>query len=405
LCLNSLAASLRQQPRRGRPQMTFDIPVIPKGRPTIANSHALLCKDDNQRLELLDLSRTLTPVGTIVRIDKIPRSVLPKLLAQPTQWFILAVYITAAVLQRNGVDFGPIDGVNFEGAGQMVTFMIIFYVGYCYNRQQVYFDEAQQIMTSIQNACVLARTLFRDQEDVIRLWRHLNLFHVAAYTGLADIYNEFNFFEPLVKKYKLFGEPGSLQHDYERECFANFDLDNDWTKAADLCEVWAVQNINAQFKKGGFSPPVHSSFNKCVFDIGDSMKKIFAANFQVLPFIYTHMVSLSCTVYLTGSAFLRGLEFTPESGITGGFLMPFVYVVLTNLTIYGLLVVGDTVFNPFGEDPEDFAVVRFIEHTAKVSLEAIECPGYLPSQKYLDEWKKKHPDADAAGVEAGTAEA
>ena len=34
-----------------------------------------------------------------------------------------------------------------------------------------------------------------------------------------------------------------------------------------------------------------------------------------------------------------------------------VYVVVTNLTIYGLLIVSDTVMDPFGDDLEDFAVV------------------------------------------------
>ena len=97
-----------------------------------------------------------------------------------------------------------------------------------------------------------------------------------------------------------------------------------------------------QFKKGHLSPPVHASINKEVFEIGDALKKIFAASFQVLPFLYTHMVSLSCTVYLLGSAFLRGCAFTPEADLPGGLIIPIVYVVLTNLTIYGLLCVGDT---------------------------------------------------------------
>ena len=42
-----------------------------------------------------------------------------------------------------------------------------------------------------------------------------------------------------------------------------------------------------------------------------------AALAQVLPFVYTHMVSLSCTIYLCGSAFLKGLEFTQDASYTG----------------------------------------------------------------------------------------
>ena len=64
------------------------------------------------------------------------------------------------------------------------------------------------------------------------------------------------------------------------------------------------------------------------------------------------MVSLSCTIWLSGSAFVRGLEFTPEASISGGLLIPLIYVILTNLTIFGLLIVGSTVSDPFGDDLE-----------------------------------------------------
>lgn len=55
-----------------------------------------------------------------------------------------------------------------------------------------------------------------------------------------------------------------------------------------------------------------------------------------------------------------GATFTPEADIPGGLIIPLIYVVLTNLTIYGLLCVGDTVFDPFGDDFEDFAILHLV---------------------------------------------
>eukprot|EP00966_Prymnesium_polylepis_P114302 2641119-Prymnesium_polylepis.1 len=113
-------------------------------------------------------------------------TVVPRLLRQPTQWFVLAVYGVTAFLTR--IDTGAeaiaeeLDLESFSGAGTMVTFMIIFYVGYCYNRQQVFFDNVQKIMMTVQNACGNARILFNDRDATLRLWRHLNLLHVSAYT-------------------------------------------------------------------------------------------------------------------------------------------------------------------------------------------------------------------------------
>ena len=42
------------------------------------------------------------------------------------------------------------------------------------------------------------------------------------------------------------------------------------------------------------------------------------------------------------------------------------------IAIFGLLEVGDTILDPFGKDPEDFAVLHFTECTIISSLEAIE---------------------------------
>ena len=49
--------------------------------------------------------------------------------------------------------------------------------------------------------------------------------------------------------------------------------------------------------------------------------------------------------------------------------------------MFGLLEVGDTILDPFGNDPEDYAVVHFVEHTAFASLEATRAkPAPLPNK-------------------------
>ena len=215
----------------------------------VASSYAAISQDDRERKKLLKLSRETSPISTITRLDKISRTVLPRLLKQPVQWAVIAVYAASATTARLGVDIGLVDGKDFNGAGTMVTFMIIFYVGYCYNRYQMYFMEAQRIMVAIQNSVSFARTIFMDQEEVHRLWRHLNLLHTATYCGLANYYSVDNFFNPVVNKFTLFGEAGPT-NDYEREAFGRVNLDEDGSRACHMCELWAIQNIQAQFDKG-----------------------------------------------------------------------------------------------------------------------------------------------------------
>lgn len=58
-------------------------------------------------------------------------------------------------------------------------------------------------------------------------------------------------------------------------------LDCDGERACNMLELWALENIDAQYRMGAFSAPVHAMMNKELFEIGDALKAIFAANFQV----------------------------------------------------------------------------------------------------------------------------
>ena len=61
---------------------------------------------------------------------------------------------------------------------------------------------------------------------------------------------------------------------------------------------------------------------------------------QVLPFIYTHLVSLSSTLFLAFNAFLKGLYFTPQAGYLFGLTLPLCSVLLQMFAIFGLLEVA-----------------------------------------------------------------
>ena len=123
-----------------------------KAEAAAPDTYEAMAATDKQRISLLELSRETSPVSTVLRVDKLGRTVIPKLLKQPVQWAVLLVYASTAACRRAGVDFGVIDADAFSGAGTMVTFMIIFYVGYCYKRYEMYFNEVQHIMLSIHNS-------------------------------------------------------------------------------------------------------------------------------------------------------------------------------------------------------------------------------------------------------------
>ena len=71
---------------------------------------------------------------------------------------------------------------------------------------------------------------------------------------------------------------------------------------------------------------------------------------QVLPFIYTHLVSALSTFYLMVTAFLIGLYFEPGEPAVFFICLSLIGLFVAILSTFGLLEVGSTILDPFGED-------------------------------------------------------
>ena len=79
-----------------------------------------------------------------------------------------------------------------------------------------------------------------------------------------------------------------------------------------------------------------------------------------------------CSLYLFSFSVLTGMIFTPEASIPMGLILPFIYVLVGIIGAFGLVEVGETILDPFGDDPEDYALLHFVEVTVCASHEAIE---------------------------------
>lgn len=324
-----------------------------------------------KRKELLVMARTHSPLSSALKIRLLPRTVVPRLLCRPLTYVVLGTFGGTAVLAQMGITETDIDPTVFDGAGTMVVFMIIFYVGYCYTRYGDQFKLVQVVVRNIIDCCAIASTSFNDPSETMRLYRYLNMLHAASYTALSTEYSQTNFFDPIVEQYELLAEKGSDERAAEIDFFRGVDIDAQGGRTWTTMMCWSLEVVERQFKAGGISPPVHAQLNKLILDAGDATGNLFAFSYQVLPFIYTQLVALSCTMYLVASAFLKGINFHPSNSFTFGLIVPGLNVMVTTLAIFGLLEVGDTVMDPFGGDPEDYAVLHFVEHTATASLECI----------------------------------
>ena len=82
----------------------------------------------------------------------------------------------------------------------------------------------------ITNCCCMARVLLSDRDDLMRLWRYLNLCHVCCYCGLTPFYSKDNLFTEFVANY------GLVETEGERRLLVACDVD----KSSRACRETAV---------------------------------------------------------------------------------------------------------------------------------------------------------------------
>jgi hypothetical protein len=251
----------------------------------------------------------------------------------------------------------------------------------CYTRYNQMFNDVEHLMHSLIDACMLARVHFTDLNEVHRFWRYCNMLHAAAYTSLTVAYSEENFFRPVCERFQLYARD-EVDRANEHAVLSKVSLDGDDTRACAMLEVWLLELVRDELITRKDKPsPIFKNLNDEVQKMGDCVKRLFAYQYQVLPFVYTHLVAACCTLYLMANAFVKGLQFEPKQSITFGCVLPLCSIIILICAIFGLLEVGDTILDPFGVDAEDFAVLHFVESTVVSSLEVIQVDSVVPRHK------------------------
>jgi hypothetical protein len=206
---------------------------------------------DARRKALLFDARTLSPMDTTIRIDKLGQTVVVRLLRSPVTWAVFAVYgVTAFACRQDYWRFHDrMMGDSFDGSDTLITFMIVFYVGYCYNRYSAMFADLELTMRSIICCCSVARVSFKDSAAQYDLWRFLNLLHVTAYCGVTATYNKANLCDEFCAQHGLLSDP------VVRERLEAMDIES--PQAWSMCLVWALEVVHQRAEAKDFASPIH----------------------------------------------------------------------------------------------------------------------------------------------------
>jgi len=331
------------------------------------------------REKLLDDARRYSPISLVLAFNKLPQTVLVRIIWFPITWIILVTYVTVASLTRSGyIDLKGQDSTAdhvsaYNGASVMVTFMVVFYLGYCYNRHWQIYEASRSASSTVLNLCVAARACLGVNERR-KLFVYLNLMQVSAYCALTPVYSRENFMDTFCREHVL--ELPVVEHE---AAFGKLDLppslcsnSEPGASAYQCCAVWAVKLLERALHEGALHGESYRIMMDDVLKARSLLNSLFAYQYQVIPFVYSHLVSAGSFLYLLGLAVLKAAALTPDVDLLSGLVLPLLSFLIAVITTIGLIEIGQAIANPWGIDPEDFAVPKFLQVTAKASRLLVE---------------------------------
>ena len=230
------------QPRGSRSSAVFRRASVAKDRDArfVPRSFEDTQKLDTSRQKLLNDARMIAPMDLFHRLDKVPLTVIPKVVGMKLTWAIYLTFAAVALLARLGAmpHSEVYDDNALQGVPLLLAFCICFYVGHCYDRHYKQYFEAMACKGAIVTCCLQARAYCSNPKVVVTLWRYLNLAHVAGYCGLSPTYNKANLFEPFTLRHPL------LVYAAERLRLETLDVDAGM-EACHECLLWTLQTIEA----------------------------------------------------------------------------------------------------------------------------------------------------------------
>ena len=332
----------------------------------IPQSYADLMKTNDYRERLLDDARKYSPISSVFHLRKVPQTVLWRMFAFPIVWALLAVYVVVATLTRTGhIDLGSSDDFDvgaFDGAEVLVVFMVVFYLGYCYNRYFEIYQLSSAAKSHIVNLATTGRACLPELARR-KLFVHLNLMHASAYCALTPVYNRNNFMDTFCKLHHM---------EYPNQVEFFEDVDTAGGTHYNMCAVWAQGVLHEALQAGQCHHEVFRAMQSEILELRQCFNAIFAYQYQVIPFSYSHLVSAACFFYLLGVSFLKAARFRPDASLFGGLILPALSFWIALITTIGLIDIGQCIADPWGNDPEDFAVPRFLHSTAKMTRQLTE---------------------------------
>jgi predicted membrane chloride channel (bestrophin family) len=336
--------------------------------PTEKQSH-LVSYDGLEKIEIqrrLLLKHTKS-ANAYVFILSFGATVLPSVFSDFLFWLAFAVYGVVRYLAWHNKDiFAKLPIALLQQVSIVsgfLTFFLVFFSSQSYNRYFLQYNKLMLAKGSIFNLANLTSSHL-PQYKALRLVRWLNTAFLLAFVGLSQVYEEHNFFLPLVDIYKLL-TPSELDR------VQSIGVDTHGLAYREVLS-WVVREIGALQKQKIISDKIEDAMWKEIVKLRDNLEVIFDMDDQPIPFVYVHLIYLISTVYLPLMAYTLAYNVSVESQSHGVELIGVACLFLTCLFVLGLRDLGFILQDPFGEDLQNLSVMHYVTYTVQMSRRILE---------------------------------
>ena len=365
---------------------------------------------DIRRQWLMSLTRRAGPLTIFFDVHHIRHTALPSVFCSLNFMLLVVSYAGSAVTTRLGYwpvppdASSPVDDdlTSLVGMELLVTFSLVFYFGYCYNRFWEQYALAMSCKGAIINNIVLAKSTSMGKNDIYDLWRYLNLAQLAGYVALSPVYTRGNLFDDFARMHNLLPAGGDTNAEVKRIEYHKLAGGRGAQVYNEYC-LYALELLRHAKERNELPSMTHLLLQEQIIRFRDSMTGLFNLHYTVIPFAYIHLVSFLVNFYLITFALAKGRLFTPDADLARGVIFPCLATFFLSVSCLGLIEIGGRMQNPVGNDAEDFAVLTFLNLTLDMSKQAMRTPESARNMRH-NKWRAAngHPAHGTSSASAST---
>lgn len=252
--------------------------------------------------------------------------------------------------------------ITLSNVNNFVSFILVFFISDCYKRYDRYISEIFKINNSVFDVLILTTTYIDNKncteiKKITNMCCKLNLACMMLYTkSCKSVYNFENYLTKINDSYQL---------------ISTTELNNVKDMSAVETVTKLMNNILLNFPE--YKDNKFNEYEKIkIMKIFNDVLNLIETMTKSIPFVYKNLIYKITTLYLFFISIYFGLLITQDSNSSlVTFVMGSILVFFVNTLILGIIKIGESIYEPYDGDIDDFNVIHYSLETLNNSIDIL----------------------------------